>query len=413
VHASAAADVRGRKLQRVIESRWFILAVLFIARFALGFLFQSAGSVAPFVVSELGVDFASVGMLVGVFLLPGVVTSVPSAYLSRNFGDRGAVVFGMVLMIAGGILSGVAPSYFVLFAGRVVSGTGGAILVVVMSKMVADWFADKELFLGMAIFIIGWPIGIAAGQATQGALAEAFSWHMVFIVSALLVALPLLLVALFYRTPREHDHFAPSGQRALTRSEIIVVCVAGLCWMFLNGTYLVMLSFGPAHLIESGTPVAQADFIVSVMSWVAAFALPLGGLLATRYKAPNLVMFVGLTVSIVLGAIVPFSPAPLLMFTLFGTAVALATPVVGSLAAEVLEPHVRSSGFGLYYLWYFIGMPVLLPIAGMLRDRTGSVTVSLIYATALLVGCLALAAVFRIAQARWFNKPLAVLPRAG
>lgn len=403
----------GRNLERVIESRWFILAILFIARFALGFLFQSAGSVAPFVIGELGVDFASVGMLVGVFLLPGVVISVPSAYLSRNFGDKGAVAAGMVLMIIGGILSGVASSYPVLFVGRVVSGTGGAILVVVMSKMIADWFADRELFLGMAIFIIGWPIGIAAGQGTQGALAELLSWHMVFVVSALLVGLPLLLVAALYRAPREYDQSAPSEQRRLTGLEIIVVCLAGLCWMFLNGAYLVMLSFGPAHLIELGTPVAQANFIVSVMSWVTAFALPLGGFLATRYNVPNLVMFVGLAASIVLCAAVPFSPAPLLMFTLLGTAVALATPVVGSLPAEVLEPRVRASGFGLYYLWYFIGMPVLLPIAGMLRDRTGSVTASLVYATALLFGCLALAAVFRIAQARWFNKALAALPRAG
>lgn len=397
----------------MIERRWLILAILFIARFALGFLFQSAGSVTPFVVSELGVDFASVGMLVGVFLLPGVVISVPSGYLSRNFGDKGAVAAGMALMIAGGILSGVAPSYPILFVGRVVSGTGGAILVVVLSKMIADWFADKELFLGMAIFIIGWPVGIAAGQATQGALAELLSWHMVFVVSALLVGLPLLLVALFYRVPHEHEQSAPSEQRRLTGMEIIIVCLAGLCWMFLNGTYLVMLSFGPAHLIELGMPVTRANFIVSVMSWVTAFALPLGGYLATRYRVPNLVMFVGLAASIFLCAAIPFSPAPLLMFTLVGVTVALATPVVGSLPAEVLEPGVRASGFGLYYFWYFIGMPVLLPVAGMLRDRTGSVTASLIYATVLLIGCLAFAAAFRSAQARWFNKALAALPRAG
>ena len=413
-HADGDAGAQGANLRRMIESRWRILAILFIARFALGFLFQSAGSVAPFVVSELGVDFAAVGMLVGVFLLPGVVISVPSGYLSRNFGDKGAVAVGMALMIVGGMLSGLAPSYPVLFAGRVVSGTGGVILVVVMSKMIADWFADKELFLGMAIFIIGWPIGIAAGQATQGALAELLSWQMVFVVSALLVALPLLLVALFYRTPHEHDQSVPpSTQRRLTGMEIIIVCLAGLCWMFLNGTYLVLLSFGPAHLIELGMPVPQANSVVSMMSWVTAVALPLGGFLATRYKVPNLVMFVGLAASIFLCAAIPFSPAPLLMFTLVGVTVALATPVVGSLPAEVLEPRIRAPGFGLYYFWYFIGMPVLLPIAGMLRDRTGSVTASLLYATALLLACLVLAAVFRFAQTRWFKHPLAALSRAG
>lgn len=396
----------------MVESRWLILAILFVARFALGFLFQSAGSVAPFVVSELGVDFASIGVLVGVFLLPGVVIAVPSAYLSRKFGDKGAISAGMALMIVGGFLSGVAPSYPILFAGRVVSGTGGAILVVVLSKMIADWFADKELFLGMAIFIIGWPVGIAAGQATQGILAELLSWHLVFVVSALLVGLPLLLVALFYRPPAGLQT-EPSEQRSLAGMEIVIVCLAGLCWMFLNGAYLIMLSFGPAHLIEQGMPVARANFIVSVMSWVTAVALPLGGFLATRYKMPNLVMFVGLAAGIFACAAIPFSPAPLLMFTLVGVTLALATPVVGSLPAEVLQPRIRASGFALYYFWYFIGMPLLLPVAGTLRDRTGSVTASLMYATALLLGCVVLAAVFRFTQARWFNNSLAALPRAG
>ncbi|MEA2872978.1 MAG: hypothetical protein QOH67_2954, partial [Hyphomicrobiales bacterium] len=36
----------------MLESRWFILAVLFAARFALGYQFQSAGSVAPFLIRD-------------------------------------------------------------------------------------------------------------------------------------------------------------------------------------------------------------------------------------------------------------------------------------------------------------------------------------------------------------------------
>ena len=67
---------------------------------------------------------------------------------------------------------GVAPC--VILTGRVLAGIGGAILIVLMSKMITDWFAGKELFLGMAIFIIGWPVGIAAGQATQDRSRGAF-----------------------------------------------------------------------------------------------------------------------------------------------------------------------------------------------------------------------------------------------
>jgi len=385
----------------MLASRWFILAVLFVARFALGYQFQSAGSVAPFLVRELGIDYAAVGMLVGVFLLPGVLISIPSGYLSRHFGDRGAVASGMALMVLGGLLPGAFANYDGLLIGRVISGIGGAVIIVAMSKMVVDWFAHKELFLSMAIFIVGWPVGIAAGQATQGALAEFTSWQTVFMSSAVLAALAMVLVILFYQAPPGLVHARDAKRGKLTGAEMTLICVAGMSWMFLNGAYLVALSFGPAYLMELGMPVAKANSAVSLMSWVTIFGLPLGGYLASRYRAPNIVMVLGLLASIVLGAAIPFSPAPVLTFTLFGTALALATPVLASLAAEVLQPRIRASGFGLYYFWYFVGMPVLIPVAGLLRDKTGSVTASLVYAAFLMLCCLVLLGLFRLAQARW------------
>jgi MFS family permease len=384
----------------MLESRWFILAVLFVARFALGYQFQSAGSAAPFLIHDLNVDYAQIGILIGVFIFPGVAVSVPSGFLVRRFGDKTVVIAGMALMAAGGMLAGVAGTYDLLLLSRVLSGIGGAILVVVMLKMIIDWFADKELFLGMAVFIIGWPVGIAAAQATQSRLAELQSWQAVFFSSAALVGVALLLMLAFYRLPPGHRPPEAAGRRPLTRTEIGMACLTGVIWMFLNGAYLVMLSFGPAHLIERGMPIAAADSVVSVMSWVFIVALPLGGYVATRFNRPDAVMAGGLVASIVLGAYIPFSPAPLLTFALFGFALALATPVVGALPAEVLEPDARGPGFGIYYLWYFGGMPALIALAGVLRDHTGSVTASLIFATAMLACCLALLGVFRLAQAR-------------
>ena len=166
--------------------------------------------------------------------------------------------------------------------------------------------------------------------------------------------------------------------------------------MFLNGAYLVILSFGPLRLIERGVAITEANALVSLMSWVCIVALPLGGYLATRCRVPNVVMAGGLVASIALGALIPFVPYPFVFFVLLGTTLGLATPVVGSLAAEVLKPSVRGPGFGIYYLWYFGGMPVLLALAGLLRDWTGTATTSLAFATCMLLCCLALAGLFPI-----------------
>jgi MFS family permease len=296
----------------------------------------------------------------------------------------------------------------VLLVGRLLSGAGGAVLVVVMLKMIIDWFGERELFFGMAVFIIGWPIGIAAGQATQSRWAEVHGWQDVCFAAAALVGVALLLMLLFYRLPPGAPPPTEAARRPLTRWEIAMTCLTGAIWMFLNAAYLVVLSFGPSQLIErhlsfsrADTAVSpEADAVVSVMSWVFIVALPLGGYLANQFRAPTAVMVGGLVASILLGVYRPFSPAPLVSFALFGFTLALAAPVVAALPARVLAPDVRGPGFGIYYLWYFGGMPVLIALAGVLHDRTESATASLEFAVAMLVVCLPLLAVFRFAQAR-------------
>jgi MFS family permease len=379
----------------MLQSRWFMLAVLFTARFALGYQFQSAGSVAPFLIRDFGIGYTQIGILVGGFLLPGIAVSLPSGFLGRDFGDKSVVTCGLALMVLGGAIAGFAPSYSAILVGHILAGVGGAILIVLMSKMLADWFADQELFLGNAIFIVGWPAGIAAGQLTQSWLAEMASWQFVFRVSTLVSTFALVLVAAFYAQPAHVHGDARKAPERLRSRDVKLASFTGIIWMFLNGAYLVMLSFGPSHLIERGMQIAQAGATVSLMSWVTVVAIPLGGYLANRYDIPNIVMVAGLTTSIVLGLALPFAPFPLLLFTLFGIAFMIATPVVGSLAAEVLKPGVRGPAFGVYFLWYFGGMPVLLAFGGILRDWTGSVTPTLLFADALLICTLLLSIFFR------------------
>src|SRR5262245_1883116 len=121
-------------------NRWVILGVLFLVRFALGYQFQAMGSVGPLLVRDLGIAGADLGLLVGAFMLPGLLLSIPGGVLAQRVGDKPTVLLGIALMIAGGLLSGLAVSYRLLLAGRVVSGIGAIFLFVLLNKMVADWF---------------------------------------------------------------------------------------------------------------------------------------------------------------------------------------------------------------------------------------------------------------------------------
>ena len=267
----------------------------------------------------------------------------------------------------------------------------------------ADWFTGRELFLGMSIFIVGWPVGIAAGQATQALLAAAWSWRAVFVGTSVLMAIALLAMALWYRPPP--TTFAASTQAArLERREVWLACVAGAVWMLINGAYLVLLTFGPALLTEHGASIAGAAAAVSSMSWVFLVGLPLGGWLATRFGAPNVIMAAGLVGATACAAALPVVEIRATMFLLLGVSYALAAPAVAGLITEALRPETRAPGLGVYYLWYYAGCAVLPAAAGALKDRFGT-EVAVEFAAAQLVGTLLLIAVFRLEQRRLAAAP--------
>jgi MFS family permease len=134
-----------------VRSRWAALAVIFLTRLSMGFQFQSIASIAPFLIDEFRLSYAQLGWLLGLYLLPGAAIALPGGLLGRRFGDRRVVVVALALMAAGGVVTAASPSFFLACLGRAVSGIGGVLLNVLLAKMVADWFAGREISTAMGV----------------------------------------------------------------------------------------------------------------------------------------------------------------------------------------------------------------------------------------------------------------------
>jgi MFS family permease len=147
-----------------------MLAVLFLARTALGFQFQTIASTAPFLEGALGIGSAEVGTAIGLYMLAGVFLALPGGLLVRRFGDKTLCCAGLGLMGVGGVLCGLAEGFGLLAAGRLISGTGGVLLGLSVTKMATDWFAGRELVTAMAVLLTSWPLGDAAGLRSSSSL---------------------------------------------------------------------------------------------------------------------------------------------------------------------------------------------------------------------------------------------------
>ena len=175
-----------------IPTRWQMLLVLFLARTSMAYQFQTVPSAGPYLIDNLALGFTQLGTLIGLYMLPGIVLALPGGLLARWLGAERMVLSGLALMTVGGILMG-ADSVLLVFAGRVVSGLGAVFVNVLMTKMVTDWFADRDIVPAMAVFVASWPLGLALGLMTFPPLAALYGVPVVMYVAAAVVAICLVL----------------------------------------------------------------------------------------------------------------------------------------------------------------------------------------------------------------------------
>src|SRR5215471_14309252 len=129
--------------------RWNMLALLFAVRTVMAFQFQSVAALTPLLQHDFGVDLADIGLLIGLYLAPGIILAVPGGAIGNRFGEKTVVLSGIVLMACGSLIMSFSPSWSMQIAGRILSGAGGVLLNVLMSKMVMDWFAEMEIATAM------------------------------------------------------------------------------------------------------------------------------------------------------------------------------------------------------------------------------------------------------------------------
>ena len=108
--------------------RWTILAVLFMARMVMAFQFQSVAALSPFLMETLAITLTDIGLLIGLFLGPGIIVAVAGGAFATWFGDKRTVIASLVLMVIGSLLVTYASALGWAILGRIVSGIGGVVI---------------------------------------------------------------------------------------------------------------------------------------------------------------------------------------------------------------------------------------------------------------------------------------------
>lgn len=382
--------------------RWLILALLCLVRTAIAFQFQSVAALAPDLVARLDIDYARLGTLIGLYMLPGIVVAVPGGLLGQRFGDKRVVLCGLALMVGGGALTGLAATYWLASAGRLIGGAGGVLVNVLLTKMVTDWFAGREIGTAMSLLVASWPLGMGAALVADPWLASAYAPQLALHATALTAGVLLVTVALAYRSPPGAGAVGSVGpmlRLGLSRREFGLVTLAGLVWGLFNLGYNLLVAFAPAMLIAEGTSSTAAGLATSLATWATIVFVPVGGVVLDRGRSATSLMGVSFAVLAAAMLLAPVA-APLTMIAAVGLVGGLPAGAIMTLPAEVLRASSRGPGMGVFFAWYYLVMAVVPPFAGATRDITGFAGAPVACGGVVEVLALLALILFRMRQAR-------------
>ncbi len=183
-HAAVATRDPGRAIRWVLAS--LSLSVLLSS---LGTSIANVG--LPTLAQVFNASFQQVQWVVLAYLLAITTLVVSAGKLGDIVGRRRLLLAGIALFTLASVLCGMAPTLWLLVAGRALQGLGAAIMMALTMAFVGETVPKEKTGSAMGLLGTMSAVGTALGPSLGGVLIAWLGWRAIFFVN-----LPLGMVAL-------------------------------------------------------------------------------------------------------------------------------------------------------------------------------------------------------------------------
>ena len=114
------------------------------------------------------------------FMVATTVAMLTTPWLLASFGYRRTYVVSMLMLLGGGVAGGLAGSFEVVLASRVVEGLAAGVVQPIPAIIIMRAFAPHERGRAGGIFGMGVVLAPALGPSIGGLLVSGFGWRSIF-----------------------------------------------------------------------------------------------------------------------------------------------------------------------------------------------------------------------------------------
>ena len=211
VNASCdVASAQAEQARSPAEHPNLVLATTVLAS-GLAFVDGSVVNVGlPTIEASFHVGSADLQWVINAYLLPASALLLFGGGAGDRFGRRRILILGMLLFAASSLLCALAPTLSWLLIGRVLQGTGAALLLPNSLAILGESFSDEARGRAIGIWAAAGAIMGAVGPVLGGWLIDLTGWRAIFLINLPLALAAIALALAYIRVPR-----TDSGKGAL------------------------------------------------------------------------------------------------------------------------------------------------------------------------------------------------------
>lgn len=280
-------EAAAESAERTPSVRWALVSLSL--SMLLSSLDTSIANVAlPTLTQAFSASFQEVQWVVLAYLLAITTLIVSVGRLGDIIGRRRLLLAGIFLFTASSVLSGVAPTLWLLIGARAAQGLGGAIMMALTMAIVGETVPKEKTGSAMGLLGTMSAIGTALGPSLGGLLIAGLGWRAIFLVNLPLGILTFLLAR----------HYLPADRRGAKTDR------AGFDHL---GTLLLALTLA-AYALAVTMGHGRFGLLNMALLLAAAFGAGLFVLTEARAASPLIQLAIfrdpGLSASLVMSALV-------------------------------------------------------------------------------------------------------------
>jgi len=345
--------------------------------------------VLPEMAASLSVEPVQIGVLVTIWAVTIIVTSMPLTRITSSLDRRLVVGASMLVFAVANALTAIAPVYEVVVVSRVLAAIAHGLFWSIVMVYTAQLVAREHL--GRAISIVSGGVAVATviGLPAGTALAQALDWRTSFWVLAVVMAVIGLLV--LTRMPRvtPAQPASEEGRPHLTADRTILPSTGvGLTAALLALAHFSLFTYIVPYFDEAaGFDPEWTSTLLLVFGGAGAVGLILSGIVADRWPSraviTSLLLFAASAFTLALLARTP--AVVIAAILIWGVASGALPPLMNARMMQVASEALRPLASAALVVFFNVGIGLGSLIGGLIESASGP------QAIATFAGCILVA----------------------